>query len=862
MLRSLFKLFISTLLLAAMAASVRAQSSCPGDVDGDFVVDGADIDAAAALLFDPSEADEATLDRTDANGDGYLSAADITAIAMMDGARCSSSGTPTPTRTATNTRQPTRTPTSTFTMRPTPTPTMVCSTGTLVIGANSGTLSEGDCTRTFRNNARFADEYTLQAPVGQAVRIAVTATNAGQLFTPYLRVIDSNGYFGIADGRSPIEFVSTTSSPYHVFVSSDPTTTAQVGSYSVSVSTRSCPTANLNGGQQGVLDPSECPAVFSPSRGIAVGSGTRLASEPGDVYTFSVAQPLTLVTITMSQVNEDSFLDPALTIIGPDGHELYPSFQGDDAAPRGWGLDSQARFLAVQPGSYTVIATGGGCDPTDDEGGCRYTLAYRNGSCNAQALTNIPSTGRKAVAGTLWGDPSKTSCAAPATIPGRTDEGTPEIGSPADVYTFQANAGEVITLEAEPDPVLGGEPILYLFGPAAAGYPLIAVDALQPGDDLAQIGVALAATGTYTVVVANQSFVAAPDPFDSQDEGESVGYTLFAQKCGSFGAINPGVPVSSQFQALDCVAKGDVPVRSYIFSGTADQFATFRMEAGLLDVKLALVAPDGLRTEATSDPFAPDQPAARVERIIPQSVPYVVEASLEKDVVLNPASYPSFTIQGSVCTPRAITPGTVADSFAGGDCDLGGGRRFDVFRLPTAVSPMAISVSSPANGCVLALLDEGSVLPRACSTSPVELPIAAGGTYGLIAAAASSSTSGGYELRLRSCPVVPITFAQSISGEVTPADCSDQAGTPADWVLFGAPEGLAFYTLAAGGVFDAESGANATALTMEGPMSIDSGFALDATELIPSADGRLNALFKVVGSGGYSLSIDPANRID
>src|SRR5690606_14291190 len=142
-----------------------------------------------------------------------------------------------------------------------------------------------------------------------------------------------------------------------------------------------------------------------------------------------------------SQVNEDSFLDPLLTVIGPDGHELFPSFQGDDAAPRGFGIDSQARFLATQTGTYTVIATGAGCDPSDDEGNCRYALIFRTATCAATAITGIPSNGRKSVDGRLFGDPAETACASPLTQPGRTDEGEPEIGSPADVYTIQANVG-------------------------------------------------------------------------------------------------------------------------------------------------------------------------------------------------------------------------------------------------------------------------------------------------------------------------------------------------------------------------------------------------------------------------------------
>ncbi|HYD50648.1 MAG TPA: hypothetical protein VEB21_19990, partial [Terriglobales bacterium] len=472
MLRTYLPLVTAAFLLIEVA-SVAAQSNCLGDVDGDLAITANDARAAADVLFDSETVDEELALRSDANDDGRITVADLTAILSMAGSTCPGFGTPTATRTATGSAVPTRTRTPTATTPPTATPTMVCvSGGSLPIGVSQGSLSGSDCTRSFRNEPRFADEVTVQATPGQAVRIQVTATAPSGPFVPYLRVLDANGYFGFVEGRSPIEFVATTNLPYRVIISSDPTTEQELGPYQATVSTRNCSSANLQGGQQGSFDGNECPAVFSPTRGIAAGSGTRVAAEPADVYTFNVTQPMTLVTITMSQVNEDSFLDPLLTILGPDGHEIFPSFQGDDAADSGFGFDAQARFLALQPGSYTVIATGAGCEAVDDEAGCRYTLIFRTATCAATALTNIPTMGRLSVDGVLHGDQAQTRCAGPPPLPGRTEFGEPEIGSPADIYTFQANVGDAVTIEVAPDGNTGDEPIVYLFGPAAAGFPL------------------------------------------------------------------------------------------------------------------------------------------------------------------------------------------------------------------------------------------------------------------------------------------------------------------------------------------------------------------------------------------------------
>jgi hypothetical protein len=424
--------------IAFAAGPAMGQGPCRGDVDDSGVITANDINATITVLFaDELSIDPGTLMRADTNSDGAVAAADLTAVVRRQDVVCppGPTRTSTPTRTGTATSTVSRTPTPSRTPLPTSTPTQVCTVQTAVLGTTNGALAQTDCRRTFLNNIRLADEYAFTAAAGQAVKVTITATG----FAPYIRVIDSNGYFEEIGGESPVEFTATTSVPYTILVSSDPLQPLATGAYQMNITSRPCPTETLRTGI-GSINGTECP---DPGGG-SVGARLDLA----DLYTFTIEQPLTGVEIIMEQSVEDSSLDPIISVYGPDGYEAFPVFQADDAAPGGFGFDAQARFVAAQTGTYTLVASGGGCNPADEDG-CGYRLKYRNPGCPSVSLNPIPSTSRKVVAGTLFGDTRATTCPAPLTLPGFNELGEPDVNGAADVYTFTAVEGDVISAQMD-----------------------------------------------------------------------------------------------------------------------------------------------------------------------------------------------------------------------------------------------------------------------------------------------------------------------------------------------------------------------------------------------------------------------------
>jgi hypothetical protein len=227
-------------LLLLLPYHGHAQQLCPGDVDGDGQVTPADAEALLPLLFQGADVDPEVAQRADANGDGVLSSADVTAI-LLHGIECASptpvptpTGTlpspkatatftptqrPSPTSTATsvaNTSTVTATPTRTVPPLPTPTPTQVCAVQTAQLGTVTGELTTSDCQREFEGELRYTDAYSLTGTVGQAIMVQITAVTpipttppAGTpspsppTLQPFLTVIDPGGQFDSAAGSPP-----------------------------------------------------------------------------------------------------------------------------------------------------------------------------------------------------------------------------------------------------------------------------------------------------------------------------------------------------------------------------------------------------------------------------------------------------------------------------------------------------------------------------------------------------------------------------------------------------------------------------------------------------------------------------------
>lgn len=831
------------------AGAALAQGPCRGDVDDSGIVTANDLNATIAVLYaDELEVDPGTLMRADANNDGRVTAADVSVVVELQGFMCppGPSRTPTPTRTATATPTPTRTPLPTFT------PTQVCTVQTAVLGVTNGALTPTDCRRLFLNSVRFTDEYSFTASPNQAIRIAVAAT--GGAFPPYIRVVDSNGYFEEAAGASPIEFTATTSAPYTIFVTSDPTQGQETGSYQMTLSSRACVVEEARNQGRRAFDGTECPDPGSPS----VGGRIELVH----LYTFTITEPLTSVQIIMRQSVEDSDLDPLIAVYGPDGYEVFPAFQADDASPGGFGFNAEARFVATQTGTYTLVASGGGCDPADAEANCRYQLVFNTASCRSVSLNPIPATSRKVVAGAIYGDRLKTTCPAPLMVPGINELGEPEVNSGSDVYTFTAAEGDIISAEMDSD----GDPQLSLYGPTQAGSPFIALNDFVSSGFVSQLAAALPQAGTYTLFAANRAFLEPPDPNDPGDLGDFVDYEAFVQLCLLSGGLSP--PANDRFRVTDCVGFGDYPFRSFAFDGTAGQVVSTTMTSTAVDPSLRVLRAGGTQGANDSDPLVPST-NARVIRTLPSTGTYIAEVSTSLDDFepnLGPA--PAFVVAARSCPTKPVVVGTLSESFSEGDCDLGGGRRYDAYTFDGVAGlparPFVVSVAPPDGACVLGLLPEGGQLFRErCSDGLLDIPVVGPGTAGFVIAS-DGAQRGPYSATVRVCALPTIGFSATHSGSLVPAGCIDAEGARADWILFRDRAGLVRFN--EGAILNLSAGF-ATAATITDafsttPFVFRSG--IDAGEALPFA-GDLGGLVKIRGvtatdRGTYVVRVAPPLR--
>ena len=914
------------LLLIGTASVSRAQP-CRGDIDNDGQVTTADAVALVPLLFQEVELSPATAARADANDDGILSAADIIAILQLDGWPCPTlsgtptrtagtpggrSPTPTPTghtlgptptftatRTVTATRRATPIVTFTWTQGPTPTPTTVCTVTAAQFGTMAGELTANDCTRTVQGVLRHVNVYSIVGAPGEAIEIEVVAGSAAQPLerrrtptaaatptaTPvvtspfFLTLIDPAGQFESVAGAPPIQFVVTTSQPYEFMVATDVTVAEQLPtSYTLRVTSVPCPTPVVlpfpnTTSQSGTLG-SQCPDLGVP----AIGN----VPNPADVYTFTISQVPANVSITMKQNFCGDPLNPMVTVLGPDGFELLT--QDNDNLPGGpsgiggtCGGDELVRFLALEPGTYTVLAKGG-------TGG--YHLTLQSPTCTPTALANIPSdspltcpgqTG-PGCQGTLYGNTTKTSCAAPLPVLNSYSPNVPDIGSPADLYTFTASAGDVISVEMNSD----DDAHLFLIGPDTAGNPLVAEDddSSPVGASNAQLAATLTLPGTYTIVAANNNMLAPPIP-TQMDPGDSVNYTLLVQKCpvSGFLDINSGTPVSSAFNVSDCFGFGSVPFRTYSFNGTAGQFVSATMKSTTLDASLRIFAPDGSQVANDDDQFVPLTTNARANRILPQTGTYFVEVSTSLDaggvdVTTRPSGY---TVQAKSCATTPVTSGPITGTFTDNDCQLDSGQKFDVYTYSAngAPTPRALSLLPPANSCVVALMAEGCTqvssttatacgqLPEdLCSTTLLELPVVSGGTYGFMIAANDASTRGSHTAPFSSCPVNMIGFGDQRAGTL-PGGCAAADGALADWYLFRAPEPLVdFSDGSVSGQVTATFPLAGLLSDAFGGVPLTPDFSDDSGSMVPLGGDR-GLLLHVNGAtasnhGNYTLNINPA----
>jgi hypothetical protein len=856
---------VFAVVLWILAPPSWAQDVCRGDVDGDGTVTQADVHALLPLLFPASPPDGPLAARADANDDGGITVADVSAILQLDGLPCAAptdtptptptltpipptatptmgSPTPTPTGTATFTVTPTRTVTATPSM--TATPTATCAVVSLGTGTTNGVLTTTDCQRVVRGAIRYVDVYTVTGTPGQAIRIEATGI-PGLL----VRLIDNNGQFGEAEGEPPITFVATTMQPYEVWIATDARENPEgLGAYAITMAAGACPTPqalSLPSTRTATLRSTDCPDPAQPARG--------MRGKPAHQYTINVTSVPTNVSIRMRQSLADDALSPELTVLGPDGLERVSPDQALDCSTPNSDVEcALVRFLAVDTGTYTIIAAGGTG---------RYSLSVASPRCNPKALS--VSTSVQSVSGMLYGDLNR-SCGAPLPIIGSDAEG-PEIGSPADVYTFSGTAGDVFSVEMMSE----GDPHLFLIGPPALGSPLLAhADTFTLVGNEVQVAATLPVSGTYTVVAANDAVLEPPDLEDPRDPGEILSYTLYVQKCPPRAALTPGVAVSSRFDGFDCFGFGGVPFRTYTLAGAAGQFVTVGLESNDVDAFVRLIGPDGRQVANDDDLFAPSRRDARVSRVLPLTGTYAVEvsSSVEGSAVVINGPGPEFTLLATPCATTAASQGFVVGRFDAGDCSLPGGRRFDVytFGVTAASVPGAAIIVPPSAGCVVGLTPDGAQLPaNGCSTSPVVLPLLSTGLAGVIVAAGTPETLGSYGVTMRTCAAGSISTGGVQAGALQDADCTGLTGGVIDWFALRAPARVMRFNDGISGALTASFTPAVVLGDLFGPVSFAGGFVRDPDSMLP-LDSDLAILIGVTGAGGpergsYTLKVDPAS---
>lgn len=900
----LWAVLLASILIQVVRIGV-AQGLCLGDIDGDQQVTAGDVLAVISVVAGEKGGDPVAQMRADVNGDGVVTAGDIIAILPLVGPSCLSL-TPRPTPTATSshplpsptsthalsspipTATPTRTsapPTATRTSTPTATPTQVCAVQKVTAGATpvviNGQLTASACSRLVQGKPSHVDLYSVAGTPGTSIKIDVVATGSTPI-SPYVVVTDADGQFGLwTEGSPPIEVFVSTSQPYEFMVASIPAS-AQVGPYTLTVTSIPCPTPVALAGPGSIsatLSSTACPDPGAPS--------TKDLSNPVDVYGFVVSQVPTNVTIKMKQqppVNDTS-VQPQFSVRGPsvvpggswfDGLEIVSWDDMDCTSTVGSNPPAcfGARFLALQPGSYTIIASGGG-----GTGG--YSLTLSMPTCTPRTLSNFPVNAPLQITGTLT---ASDACAAPLPIPGISDGAPWDTNSPADLFTFTANAGDVISvLMASED-----DAHLYLLGPSPDN-PLVAQDddsgAVEPaaiGGGDSELAATLVKPGIYTIVAANNEQV---------DPEFPVNYTLYAQKCPQGGLLPSGQVRNESFTESDCLGFGGIPYRSYGFTGHAGQFITASMASNDVDGFVRILGPDGSVVQNDSDPFQFNTPDARASRILQQDGTYFIEVSTSIDAgQVFPTSSAQFAVDVETCPtkPAVAGPTPITGAFAG-PCTLSTalwtGPNFDVYAFKPAAVPSVASILPPSNGCVLNLLAEGPQTPdgtySGCGTQLSDMPLLmSNGTYGFVIAANDASTTGAYTANFRSCAMDTVGLGQDRSGTLSAGSCVAADGTPANWFLVRASADLVrFNAPVAGSVFagfpiggaliDVTGSWDLTATFYEDPTPPNPMFQFSSSPSVtppPPFGGDLAFLLRITGAGPsdqgqYTLEINqPAFR--
>ncbi len=722
-----------------------------------------------------------------------------------------------------------------------------------------GALTSGDCERTINGTPRLVDVYEIPAVPGRAVRVQLSNLGGG-LTAPWVAVIDSNGQFGFGHGRPPVEWTMVSGQPYLLYVTSELSRPQQMGTYRLRLSSRPCPTPraiNLSVGfslSNLRLSSADC------ADPVHLGTDGRI--DPAHTYTFQVNSVPTQVDIVMRQLVEDDPLDPMFVLLGPDGVEVVPSDQMDDAAGGPLGVDAGARFLAIRPGTYTLIAGGG-------EG--RYSLVVASPQCRPTPLSNIPpdrplvcpGQAGPGCQGTLYGNRTSGTCGAP--LPVFSDEEAPIMYAGANAYTFTGQRGELVSVGLEVD---GDEGYALLLGPASEGNPIVSYDStVLSGNNATQLSAPLTRTGTYTLLLGNVSPLSPPDS-SVGDPGDVLPYRFYLQKCLPGGVISPGATQSLQsaFRVSDCLGSGGTPHRTYVVPAQAGQFLTIEMEGDeSIDPALRLWAPGGSVSENEDDPFGNRQ-LARVSRLLQESGDYLLEVYASPvNGEFDFTASNSFTLRARTCVARELAPGISGLSFNELDCQFGSRQKYKVFTLPSAGGERVASFAASDGVCLQALLPNGEAIPAySCARGFLEVPMVRDGTYALVIASEPGEVPSSFVLWFRQCPLArTVTYGERSAGTLGSSNCQAGDGVKADWYWLTAGENLLRFNQGMAGAIDSVFRVLTSITDTLGTTERAQIISTDPETMLRMPQNNRGALVRVqpVGAGGpYTLAIDPAMK--
>jgi hypothetical protein len=292
------------------------------------------------------------------------------------------------------------------------------------------------------------------------------------------------------------------------------------------------------------------------------------------------------------------------------------------------------------------------------------------------------------------------------------------------------------------------------------------------------------------------------------------------------------------------------------------------MTSSTVDSFVRVFAPDGSVVQNDDDSFHQDSSGdARASRLLPMDGTYFVEASTSPSgppVDTGAVPPPSFTLRARLCATTPAVSGHLNGTWDDADCDLGGGARGDVFTFPAGSTPAVATLSPPTNGCVLALLADGTQVPAGgCTSSPVDIPVLGSNVYGFIVAGADTSTRGTYTLGFSHCPASSIGFGDRRHGVLDGTNCVDPDGIRADWFLLQAPAGLVNFNLGMTGAINAGFALGALLSDLSDTSLVLGEFNEDPSNMF-SVGNNLAAVLRVTGqapadTGAYDLSIDAAS---